>query len=193
MKKIAEVSGAVAALVALISLAISVSTINSSAQRADVREWQKTVVYEIIGNADPDVGVNFSEIQTFYLNEAQKLIVIDLPKDEIQDISLQRILRELITDESIVKNRQGYFKQQTSTFSTNRNRVLSNKNKSDLEIEILSIVQTDSCRYDPDTLKHKVENTSKLSTKQFYLVITTLLASNKIIKNDEGNICSISK
>jgi hypothetical protein len=63
-----------------------------------IRHWQRVAVYKSIadGNARTGRPIDLSEIKRAYVAAALEFRDIDIPKDEIQDSALQRVLMSLI-------------------------------------------------------------------------------------------------
>src|ERR1700742_3891450 len=67
---------------------------------ARLRDWQRVVIYTLI----QDMSVtSFDDLKVKYLQRAQQLLTVSVPKKEIQDDALRRILLDLQRDNLIYR------------------------------------------------------------------------------------------
>lgn len=94
-EKISHWAGALSALIAAIALAISLAKYWSDTEASKIGKWQEVAVYEYILE---NPLKTFREIKIGYIVEAQQITSFSLPKEEIQDDSLRKILLKLQAD-----------------------------------------------------------------------------------------------
>ncbi len=103
---IAHIAISISAIIAMLTY-ISNSIRNRKLERRKkIEEWQRIVVYKIIRY---NKNANFKFIKSRYLEEAQIIKSIHLPKDEIQNDTLRKILLELVADNLILEDKRGIF------------------------------------------------------------------------------------
>jgi hypothetical protein len=91
---------ALSAIIAAASFAFSVLTRRKAERDAELRGWQRVVIYSLIEERAPIV---FDDLKSRYLKRAQELLSRNVPKRVIQDDSLKRVLLDLQSDGLIVR------------------------------------------------------------------------------------------
>jgi hypothetical protein len=91
---------ALSAIIAAASFAFSVLTRRKAERDAELRGWQRVVIYSLIEERAPIV---FDDLKSSYLKRAQELLSRNVPKRVIQDDSLKRVLLDLQSDGLIVR------------------------------------------------------------------------------------------
>jgi hypothetical protein len=99
LNKISTTIGIVSAIVAVIAFVYSVRDTIQRENEADLREWQKVIVYEIVGGAGVD-GIDFDSIQAKYQDasvEYDKYV----PREKLRSDELRRVILDLIVGKAI--------------------------------------------------------------------------------------------
>jgi hypothetical protein len=92
--------GAASAVIAASAFVFSVLTRRKADGEAELRNWQRVVIYSLIEQASP---ILFDDLKSRYLQKAQQMLFHRVPKKEIQDASLRRILLDLQKDGVIIR------------------------------------------------------------------------------------------
>jgi hypothetical protein len=92
---------ALSAIVAAASFAYAVLTRRKAERDAELRAWQRVVIYSLIEEAAP---ILFEELKSRYLQRAKDLLSRRVPQKVIRDDSLKRILLDLQKDGVIVRD-----------------------------------------------------------------------------------------
>jgi hypothetical protein len=69
-------------------------------KEARIRDWQRVVIYSLI---EEGLVTSFDDLKAKYLQKAQQLLSISVPKKEIQDDALRRILLDLQRDNLVYR------------------------------------------------------------------------------------------
>jgi hypothetical protein len=91
---------ALSAVVAAASFVYAVLTRRKAERDAELRGWQRVVVYSLIEEAAP---ILFADLKARYLKRARELLSRHVPQKVIEDDSLKRILLDLQKDGVIVR------------------------------------------------------------------------------------------
>ena len=91
---------ALSAIVAAASFVFAVLSRRKAERDAELRGWQRVVIYSLIEEAAP---ILFEDLKVRYLKRAQELLSRSAPKKVIQDDSLKRVLLDLQKDGVIVR------------------------------------------------------------------------------------------
>jgi hypothetical protein len=91
---------ALSAIIAAASFAFAVLTRRKAERDAEIRGWQRVVIYSLIEEAAP---ILFAELKSRYLKRANELLSRHMPRRVIKDDSLKRILLDLQKDGVIVR------------------------------------------------------------------------------------------
>jgi hypothetical protein len=70
-------------------------------RNSTVRDWQRVIIYSII---EQHKEISFEELKSEYLEHAQQFQSFKIPRKEIQDDPLRRILLDLQRDHVVVRN-----------------------------------------------------------------------------------------
>jgi hypothetical protein len=93
-------AAAASAMIAAFAFVFSVLTGFKTQRDAELRSWQRVVIYSLIEQAAP---ISFEDLKSKYLQKAQQLLSGKVPKKEIQDDALKRILLDLQKDGVIIR------------------------------------------------------------------------------------------
>lgn len=107
MKSIKDTVWDVASIVGVLALLFSGYKYYESAKKVEIDNWQRIVVFSIIESTN---GASFGNIKSSYLQFAQQLDSFELPKSEIQDGALQRLLLNLLREKTIVLDLDNKYK-----------------------------------------------------------------------------------
>ena len=91
---------ALSAIVAAASFVFAVLSRRKAERDAELRGWQRVVIYSLIEEAAP---ILFEDLKVRYLKRAQELLSRSAPKKVIQADSLKRVLLDLQKDGVIVR------------------------------------------------------------------------------------------
>lgn len=98
MKKIKNSLFDAAWIIALLSLLFGGYKYYESVKASKIADWQRVVVFSAINRTN---GLSYKEIKSSYLEAALQLDSFDLPKSEIQNGALQRILLNLLREKVV--------------------------------------------------------------------------------------------
>jgi hypothetical protein len=107
MEYIGSIPVAISALVATATFIVSVVLRRRTEREQEVARWQRVVVYSIVNELR---NATFKDIKSRYLENAAQVSTFRLPKEEIQDDALRRILLELMRDDIVVQDSQGSYR-----------------------------------------------------------------------------------
>lgn len=112
-ERISHWAGAISALIAALALTISLWNYWEDVKQSKIEKWQEVAVYEFILNNKLST---FQDIKVGYVTEAQQITTFTLPKDEIQDDSLRRIILKLQSTNLIRLRDTGYYEVVLSVY-----------------------------------------------------------------------------
>ncbi|WP_419768503.1 hypothetical protein [Arcobacter sp.] len=104
------------ALIAAFALAISLWNYWEDAEQSKIEKWQEVAVYEFILNNKLST---FQDIKVGYITEAQQITTFSLPKNEIQDDALRKIILKLQSNNLIRLRDTGYYEAVLATYQPN--------------------------------------------------------------------------
>ena len=107
MKNIKDTVWDVASIVGMLALLFSGYKYYESAKKNEINNWQRIVIFQIIEDTG---GASFDNIKLSYLQFAQQLDSFELPKSEIQDGALRRLLLNLLREKTVVLDLDNKYK-----------------------------------------------------------------------------------
>lgn len=192
----AQIATAVSAVVAVVTLAITLLVIRSETRTRRIEDWQKVVVYSILSKADLG-GLSFEEIKRQYLNEVQTFGGFDIPKEAIQDSALNRVLMTLYATGVIERDKERQFTlrlvsplRYRASIDEERER---GRRMQAADDNILSRVRIDNCRYTPNQIAEIVVPQYSLQPGEFNVVISTMISQNRVKLDDKNRLCSVAE
>lgn len=90
----------VAGMVAAGTFVFSLLSDFKRTNEADIRIWQKAIMFKIVADVAPEPA-EFSDIKQKYVTEATANQQLDVPREELDDNVMRRILLELIADDAL--------------------------------------------------------------------------------------------
>ncbi len=183
----ASLIAAVSALVAVVTLLIAVIDARHRSQEAQLHEWQKVVVFSII-EREGARGASFEQVRSRYREEAQAFAKFDVPKEEIAEQALQRILLGLLADRAIVhslgRTYQTAIAQPFPEFLLRRAQRFN-----EVGDRIMAILTTEGCRYRFDQLRAKLSEIFQFNPGEFEGITAALTSQGVIGLNQQGLVC----
>ena len=165
-------------------------------QRDDViiRNWQRVAIYKAIadGNAKQGRPIELTEIKKAYVAAALEFRDLDIPKDEIQDSALQRVLMSLIENQLIEMMENGRYRL---VFVSSWEEKLKTLELIDLaekrlgELIVISLNKS-SIRYDKGDLWNEINqmNRGEYSYPSYLYVIQRMIASGMLVVETAGTL-----
>lgn len=96
----------------------------------------------------PNRGRNqFKEIQADYLASVQQFMEFKIPREEIQELALKRVLLELLSDGVIVMDAKGQFAPEIRTLYTEGKRTFNRIKTEEGKNAILIAVGQANCKF----------------------------------------------
>lgn len=197
-EKIAHWATAVSAVISAIVLVISIFKYWGDTDKEKVSDWQKVVVYEIIlKNKDN----NFNAIKIGYVTESQQITTFDIPREQIQNDSLMKVLLELqesrlinLTDKGLYVPVLAYIQKNPSEYMAQMISMLqSEKQNSELypvvKTKILDVIKNDCGKYDQGTLYRAVSEKIEVDAPMFYNILHRM-RGNEVHLLDDNTWCA---
>lgn len=158
---------------------------DTNRQRADaanekIREWQTVVVCKILQDKR-DTALTFEEISSAYVTEATKTEKLDIPKSEIQDIELRRILMHLQTLGLVYLTIDGNYIAQLSMTEPRFDRYSVD---AIAKYELLGLLSTETGKYTLDDIQKKLTEKIAIRPAEFSVVSNELIATGVIVIRD---------
>jgi hypothetical protein len=135
------------AVVAVFTFIFSVRMRYRAERESTLRDWQRVVIYSLI---EESVALSFDDLKSRYLQKAGQLLTHNVPKKDIQDDALKRILLDLQKDNLVIRHQdrtyQIQYKVAIEAWAMATMRRIEKQQDSDerLKPKILSIVETAS-------------------------------------------------
>ena len=109
LKQILKYAGALSALVALVSLVVTLMKINNELEDKRLSDWQDVAVFTVIEKASPH-GIAWSELHKAYVGDAQVYEKFNVPKSRLQEPELKRVLLRLIQSRAVTVDKVGNYR-----------------------------------------------------------------------------------
>jgi hypothetical protein len=146
---------AVSALVAASAFVFSVLTKRKADRNRELRNWQRVVIYSLIEDAS---HISFADLKSTYLQKAQQLLTLRVPRDEIQDDALRRILLDLQKDGVVIRQKdltyQVQVKVPVEAWALDEFKQMSRQRI--LKPKILALVERESGLHTPEALVRRL-------------------------------------
>ncbi len=155
-------------------------------RNAELRSWQRVVVYSII---EEDGPISFKDIRSKYLQKAQQFLEKSISKIELHDDNLRRILLDIQSEEVIGKKEDGdYTLQYKPIVETWAREFLQDEMlKKKLKPQIIKIVEKEPGVHTVDTLARKLHELNlSVSFENLDIILEDLLPYRSLKKNEEG-------
>lgn len=192
LDKAAKLATAASALVAVATMVASSIVWYRNIQEERIRDWQTTVVYSILSKA-PRAGLKFEEVRSEYIKEAQAWASFDIPKKEIQESALRRVLLGLHSHHVVEVDVDGHYAVQATPpfkYRPTSDAIIERSHKTQNAIdEILAHIRSEPCRRTLEQLTLSFAQRVGLSNIQLNGLITSLIASNMLRVDENENLC----
>jgi hypothetical protein len=151
-----------------------------------LREWQKVVVYSIIEKNFPE-PTSFDYIRSRYLETVQAFDEFSIPRKQIRDSALVRVLLCLIEGAVIVRIIDGRY---TIPVAGPSNQELFDRMRrmNALGDAILTVLASDSGRYSREELKNRLGQQFPFGAGEFEGLLNSMAAQGQVVIN-EGKVC----
>ena len=203
IQALAYIGTATSAVVAATTFAITMIARSRETEKKRVESWQRIVIYQIIRTQD---GCNFTYIKTAYLQEAQTLESFSLPKSEIQNDALRKILLSMVVDNLILEDVEGRYwwrkvnQPRQSMAAANRELIELLYQKSQATRDTVSTLQRkvliaveDSPGIQMERLQRVLsEGDSSVTYEFFHDAVTTLRSDNLLRREVDGRLFALS-
>ena len=174
-----EISAAVAALTLLVG-------VYKAWRRFDadrLRDWQKVVVYNIIEKSFPQ-PVDFDQIRSRYLETVQAFGEFSIPRKNIRDSALVRVLLDLL--ESGVVARIGDGRYTIPVAGPSNQELLDRMRRMNaLADAVLTVLSSDSGRYNRDELRNRLGQQFQFTIGEFEGLLAEMAAKGVIVIRDD--------
>jgi hypothetical protein len=192
-----NVATGVSAVVGLIALLVSLFSLWRQASTEQIRNWQEVVVFSIIMESGVN-GLKFEEIRSRYREEALAIKDLDLPREEIQESSLNRVLLNLMSKRIIAYTRSGKYK---IAFMPEPDELRGTPEEMALHARIekaaddaIATVKVENCRYTPDQLGQILQRENpELTLREANGLLTQMIADGMFHIDEQGRLCSITE
>jgi hypothetical protein len=146
---------AVSVIVAASAFVFSIWTKRKADRDVELRNWQRVVIYSLI---EETASISFEDLKSKYLQRAQQLLSHKVPKKEIQDDALRRILLDLQKDGVVIRLEDLNYKVQVKVpmeawaLEELKRQQIQRK----LKPRVLTIVERESGVHTPETLVRRL-------------------------------------
>ena len=106
LQDFAHIAISTSAIIALFTFIASQWEKHSKLQKEEIRKWQSVLLYSTL---DKHGELDFNSIKSLYLQNAQQIMSVKIPKKEIQDDALLRVLMDLIEKRMIYYTSEGTY------------------------------------------------------------------------------------
>src|SRR5262245_28782777 len=146
---------AISAFIAASAFVFSVLTRRKTERDAELRNWQRVVIYSLIEQASP---LSFDDLKSRYLQRAQQLLSDPIPKKEIQDDALRRILLDLQKDGLILRKDDLRYQVQLKipVEASALEELQRMRREKTLKAKLLALIERDSGVYTAETLVRRL-------------------------------------
>lgn len=167
---------------------------NLQTERARTEEWQKLVVYSIVEKGFTankyESGVSFDQIKSEFLDEAETVIEIELPKEDIQPTALKKVLMCLIRDRMVYQTHDGKYAVNRSELLPGFGRLMQQERAG---YDILFVLATESGKYDDQKLQTRIIDKFQLTPQEYRYLITELMKDGYVVRDEDGLLYAASK
>ncbi|EGQ8062133.1 hypothetical protein Q9881_004600 [Vibrio parahaemolyticus] len=152
----------------------------SDSNQEKVSDWQKVAVYEYVLKSK---GADFSQIKIGYITEAQQISSFEIPRTQIQDDSLRKVLIELQASKLIFLKNDGKYlptlvfsKPDQHVYMQEMIKILKSQREEielmpKLKVKILDLVSNECGKYTQDALYREVSSKINVSMPVFFNVL----------------------
>jgi hypothetical protein len=163
----------------------------SDQRQASLRDWQRVVIYSILEEGQSS---SFDALQSRYLQKAQQLLSQRIPRKEIQEAALSRILLDLQRDGVVIRMENAEYQVQKKApieaWSVELLNEMANERR--LKPIILSIIEKENGVYTPDSLVRKLHAEGfDISFEDLDALLYQLRGYTSLKLNREGRLESV--
>lgn len=157
---------------------------------AKVLTWQQLVVYRIIDNPSDESakehGLDFDTIQTKYQMEHASVKEVDLSKEDLQPLVLQKILLQLQVSNEIFKTQpDGKYKSNRGTYSRRFGRqALEDEAKYDM----IGLLMTFPGNFNVNQIRTDMVKDHRITDLEFNLLLNQLIAGGMVSIDSNGRL-----
>ena len=200
LAKVSHVATAFSAVMSFLAVAVAAFQYYQFEQDKKTEDWQKVVVYKYV--LEEENPVNFNQIKSNYVANAQQLRSFDLEEESIQDDALRKVLLDLQSSGVIQMVKDEKFEpvvEKTSVAMTlMRDMLIQQKLTPDYKdyVELQQIIfdelsfEGNCYKYTPDTLWAKISNSKKLKFNQAsFLETLHSMRPHLVLFRADGKLC----
>jgi hypothetical protein len=178
---------AFSAVAALGWLGLELHKLRKEEEAQRVQEWQKVTDYKIIQKyfLKNRATISFEEIKTAYVTEASRSDKIDLPKEELQDLTLRKILLDLMTSSLVYETTGGKYVVNQADINKKFDRFFVIEDAAE---EIIGLLHDKDAKYTAEQLKERLEKDKKikLSSVEYDKLLLELVGKGWVTIDGEG-------
>jgi len=189
-ERISHWAGAVSALIAALALTISLWNYWEDIKQSKIEKWQEVAVYEFILNNKLST---FQNIKVGYVTEAQQITTFTLPKDEIQDDSLRRIILKLQSSNLIRLRDTGYYEVVLSVYQPSPQEMIDIFKKQQhikdlyplVKTKVIDLLNKDCGKLNQDEIYRHISDSIDIEAPLFFDMLHNMRGHEVHILNDE--------
>jgi len=163
---------------------------NLAREEARKRDWQTALVFSVIDRHPIEQtlkGLPYDQIKTGFLNEVSTVPNLSFDKNEMDDLTLHRILLDLMKSQLIGMTEDGSYTSLRAALQPRYARPIVEERA---KIAILHILGTESGKYNANELGQKVMDPNGLRADEYAKVLSELFANLLIAKDANYKIWS---
>ena len=191
LKAVADLATSLTLIVAAITFVYTVLERNARERRQEIQDWQQVVVYGLIEQGH----TTFDAIKTRYVVEAQQFPNGKIPKKDIQDGALKRLLLSMIEARLISVAEDGRYVVNRVSLSENRirealgNEIIMRNMVNVVLSRVFQSLESDSGKYTLDHLyRHVNASEAGVSFEIFDVVVRDQITRAAIVASPDGKL-----
>ncbi len=196
-EKITSWGTALSAIIAVIAFIFSLYSDNKKDNLGEIEKWKTVEVYTTLLTKGEST---FQELKTSYVVSAQQLDLFELPKEDMQDISLRKILLELQEKNLVIFTENSKYKVSRTSWQPGNSDIMDlikkEQEKKDfypkIRVSILNVLDDNKCgTLSKNDLYQKVtkELEKEIDFSLFFDILSTM-RGQEVHKLDDGTWCN---
>lgn len=156
-----------------------------------IQRWQEVIVYKIIaeGTKTGERTISFDEISKSYVTAATQSDFVELKKEELQPLTLHRILQNLIALQLVFQTLDDKYAIQRSSLNPRADRAILEEQA---KYEILNLLSREGGKHTYLELSQIITDRRKISNEEYNTIMNQLMASNLVLVGADMKLWSIS-
>jgi len=183
----AEIGGIAAAVIALVSLAVTAGGIRSDLRNQHIADWQEVTAFSAIRESGLD-GISFDDLQRKF-NSKEHELPEALPREATQTDALYKVLISLIAKRAISTRQNGNFGIALDAMTPEEMRVQAVVIRmEEVANALMTIVAESPGRYSYDELYRMLSDKFKFSEQEWNHLRFQMEAAGAVYADDHGKV-----